>query len=178
MRPAGKIRSSPDCWARLHASLVSRETDYSGCTIFLVLSQEIITNLMTYSIYLIFLSSGGYKSKVKVFAGLVPLGGSEKHFIPYFSSQLLEAAWQLWGFLTCGCTTLVYATLFISSSPLLIRTPYLILRVLPTSTKILSPRKVAFSCLGFRTWPYLFLEPPFNLLQQIQSQKTRVFNLN
>ena len=174
---------------------------------------------MTYSIYLIFLSSGGFKFQVKVFIGWVPLGGSEKHFIPYLSSWILEPAWQPLGPLTCGCTTAVYATLLISSSPLLVGTPDLILRFLPTSTnilffkylfifsylvamgflcgmwdlvpwagieprspalgaqclihwttrevptKILLPRKVAFSCLGFRTWPYLFLEPPFNLLQ-------------
>lgn len=179
MRLTGKIKPSPDCQGRLHTSLASRETGCSGCTIFLVRPQEIITNLMTYSIDLIFLSSGGYKSKVKVFIGLVPLGGSEKHFIPYLSSWLLETASQPWGSLTCGGTTLVYATLFISSSPLLIRTPDLILRFLPTSTKILLPRKIASSCLGFRTWPYLFWEPPFNLLQQIQSrQKTQAFNLN
>ena len=137
MRPTGKIRSSPDCQARLHTSLASRETGYSGCTIFLVYPQEIITNLMTYSIYLIFLSSGGFKFQVKVFIGWVPLGGSEKHFIPYLSSWILEPAWQPLGPLTCGCTTAVYATLLISSSPLLVGTPDLILRFLPTSTNIL-----------------------------------------
>ena len=34
-RPAGQIRSSPDCWARLHTSFESRETGYSGCISFL-----------------------------------------------------------------------------------------------------------------------------------------------
>ena len=42
---------------------------------------------MTYSIDLIFLSSGGYKSKVKVFIGLVPLGPAQGTQKPFLGGQ-------------------------------------------------------------------------------------------